>query len=154
MKTAITFSLSLSLVLGVLSLGSVALANGPKTPVDAFNRIQGKQRRLRRPVVSGTKLLLQMSSTPGAKGKTAKTHKTPSTKVKPGATGSLLRTPGTSQLLRSHKVSQQSWRDAAKRMGGTHTVTTASSKKGVETKPASGFFSRVFTRLSDLIADL
>lgn len=155
MKTGIVIALSLSM----LSLGGFAYANGPKTPIDALQRLQGK-RLLRRPTVSGTKLLLQMSAS-GVKGKVGKVD----TKTKPKKTsGPMLQPPSTAQLLRGQKVSfcagsqcGPSLRDAASRFGGKHTITTSRTKGStkVETKNSSnGFFGRVLDRLSDLISGL
>ncbi|PIE17235.1 MAG: hypothetical protein CSA65_09505 [Proteobacteria bacterium] len=157
MKTLKKTTLAITLGLAML-LGGAAHANGPKTPVDAFHRLQG-QRRLRRLTVTGTKLLLQMSATPGAKGKVEKPTKN---------TRSLLETPKVSQLLRRRKVSfcsgrrcGQSLQDAARRVSGEHTLTTSSNssktskQRKVETPAAhSGFFGRLLDRFSDLLSAL
>lgn len=143
-------------LVGVVAFGGVALAEGPRTPVEALQRLQGKTQLRKKPTVTGYRLLETWTANQAA-GK----------KIKPPTP--LLRTPATPQLLRG----QSTWRRPAPTLdsriltrpaiaktrprvttpiASATRIATATAK--ARTQGVLGWIDRVFRPLRDFVAGL
>lgn len=139
-------------LVGVVAMSGIALAEGPRTPVEALQRLQGKTQLRKKPTVTGYRLLETWTANQAA-GK----------KIKPPPP--LLRAPATPQLLRGSTP----WRRLAPTLDSriltrpalaktpvatTTRIANATRIAKASTQGVLGWIDRVFRPLRDFVAGL
>lgn len=142
-------------LLGIVATSGVALADGPRTPVEALQRLQGKTQLRKKPTVTGYRLLETWTANQAAGNKS----KPPPPLLQVPATRQLLRGPSTvarrpTPTLDTRILSRPAIAKTRPQVATTTPFASATRIAKASTHGVLGWIDRVFRPLRDFVAGL